>query len=145
MILQVHFPLTAEQLKRRLSLPARVSMQSYLDDVVVEANLYQIQENIPKAMSVDNAQFHTPRLPLERTFPPPPMPQFKTLYTQASGKTGITFPTPFTHALFASVGLRVSGSHDLGGIACKLMMLFVGMRYAYGMQEMRQSARAINV
>ena len=49
----------------------------------------------------------------------------------------------------ASVGLGVSGSHDLGEIACEiacnLMMLFADMRYAPETQEMRQSARAINV
>ena len=42
--------------------------------------------------------------------------------------------------LFASVGLRVSGSHDLGEIACEIVcnlmmlfadMLFVDMRYAH--------------
>ena len=39
--------------------------------------------------------------------------------------------------IFASVGLLVSGSHDLGEIACNLMMLFadilfIGIRYAPG-------------
>ena len=46
--------------------------------------------------------------------------------------------------------LRVSGSPDPGEIACNLMMLsadmlFVGIRYAHRILEMRQSARVINV
>ena len=58
-------------------------------------------------------------------------------------------------APLASVGLRVSVSHDLGEIACEICMQFDDAicRYAicgYAIcalvrQEMRQSARAINV
>ena len=49
-----------------------------------------------------------------------------------------------------SVGLRVSGTHDSGEFTCNLMMLFtdvlfVGIRYTYGMREMRQLVRAMNI
>ena len=43
-----------------------------------------------------------------------------------------TSDIPLYDLTLASVGLRVSVSHDLGEIACNLMMLFADMRYALG-------------